>query len=162
MKMYEPNSEEVSDLTVIDIDVGNLLGIDSAFERQTPVTIRVDENNHIERVETNGRAPDPPIRDPLTATEPFRCGSRSGQPSGKPRRRRRPRRRPPRPQALLPTRTQIHRHTPTSSTPAPNPTTSPTTSPNPSPNASPKCLQDCRARQGAGSHDTGWTPAKST
>ena len=47
-----------------DIDVGNLLAIYSAFERQTPVTIRVDENNHIERVETNGRAPDPPIRDP--------------------------------------------------------------------------------------------------
>ena len=63
--MYEPNSEEVSDLTVIDIDVGNLLAIYSAFERQTPVTIRVDENNHIERVETNGRAPDPPIRDRL-------------------------------------------------------------------------------------------------
>ena len=62
--MYEPNSEEVSDLTVIDIDVGNLRAIDSAFERPTPVTIRVDENNHIERVETNGRAPDPPIRDP--------------------------------------------------------------------------------------------------
>jgi len=50
---------------VIDIDVGNLLAIYSAFERQTPVTIRVDENNHIERVETNGRAPDPPIRDRL-------------------------------------------------------------------------------------------------
>jgi hypothetical protein len=26
--------------------------------------LRFDENNHIERVETNGRAPDPPIRDP--------------------------------------------------------------------------------------------------
>ena len=63
--MYEPNSEDVSDLTVIDIDVGNLLAIYSAFERPTPVTIRVDENNHIERVETNGRAPDPPIRDRL-------------------------------------------------------------------------------------------------
>ena len=63
--MYEPNSEDVSDLTVIDIDVGNVLAIYSAFERQTPVTIRVDENNHIERVETNGRAPDPPIRDRL-------------------------------------------------------------------------------------------------
>ena len=44
------------------------------------------------------------------AASPAPTRSRSGHPVGKPRRRRRPRRRPPRPCALLPSRTRIHRH----------------------------------------------------
>ena len=102
-----------------------------------------------------------------TAAPPTPTRARSGHPVGKPRRRRRPRRRPPRPCALLPTRTRIHRHPadPHRRHRLQTPRHHRTTSPNPPPGASsPKHSQDCRlTRAGAVSHTTqGCTPAKST
>ena len=84
--------------------IGHSLGSVVAYE----AAHRTDHTPHPHHTRVTAG---PEKRGLRTTAPPTPTRSRSGHPVGKPRRRRRPRRRPPRPRALLPTRTRIHRHT---------------------------------------------------
>jgi hypothetical protein len=61
LTLYDPNTEQEYELHAVDLEGINVLAVDSAFERGTPVNVGVDKRNHIIRVETVGPAPYPPL-----------------------------------------------------------------------------------------------------
>jgi hypothetical protein len=64
LRLYEPEANETSDVTAVDVEETNMLAVDSAFERRVPVIIRFDDDKHIIRVETNGPAQKEPVPPP--------------------------------------------------------------------------------------------------
>jgi hypothetical protein len=64
LQLYDPDSNETSELTAVDVEETNMLAVDSAFERRVPVIINIDGDNHIIRVETTGGAQKEPVRPP--------------------------------------------------------------------------------------------------
>ena len=66
LKMFDPKANTTSDITAVDVEPTNMLAVDSAFERRTPVQIHVDDHKHILRVETLAPAPNEPESGPMT------------------------------------------------------------------------------------------------
>ena len=64
LTLYDPDTEKTCYVTAVDVEVINMLAVDAAFERRTPVRIEVDEYKHIIRVETLGPAPEQPAPEP--------------------------------------------------------------------------------------------------
>lgn len=64
LRLHDPETNEDADVTAVDVELTNMLAVDSAFERQVPVIIGLDEGNRIIRVETNGAARDDPLPPP--------------------------------------------------------------------------------------------------
>jgi hypothetical protein len=65
IKLHDPETNEDTNITAVDVEVTNMLAVDSAFERQVPVLIGLDEDNRIIRVQTNGPARDDPLPPPV-------------------------------------------------------------------------------------------------
>lgn len=61
LTLHDLNTQEEHELHAVDLEATNVLAIDSAFERRTPVNIGLDKRNHIIRVESVGPAPYPPL-----------------------------------------------------------------------------------------------------
>jgi hypothetical protein len=61
LTLLDLNTQEEHELHAVDLEATNVLAIDSAFERRTPVNIGLDKRNHIIRVESVGPAPYPPL-----------------------------------------------------------------------------------------------------
>jgi hypothetical protein len=64
LRLHDPETNEDTDVTAVDVEVTNMLAIDSAFERRVPVIIGLDEDNRIIRVQTDGPARDDPLPPP--------------------------------------------------------------------------------------------------